>query len=321
MTFRLLCAALAMWVAPWAHAADDYPNRSIRLVVPFSAGGPDTTARILAQRLTTQLGQSVVVDNRPGANGLIGSEAVARSVPDGYTLMLTSSSFVINPSMYARMPYDSNKDFIKVAQVAAGEGLLFVVHPALPATTVKEFIALAKTPGRRVSFGSPGIGGNLHIAGELFNQQAGVSMVHIPYKGAGQAVTAVMSGELQAMFVTSPLALPQIKAGKLRPLAFTGATRASYLPDVPTIEEAGLPDFEIDAGWHGVFAPAGTPPAVIDRLRAEITAALANPDMRAAIEATGLAPSRLAPVDFPRTVDADITKYAELLRLAGVKPE
>ena len=321
MTFRLLCAALAMWVAPWAHAADDYPNRSIRLVVPFSAGGPDTTARILAHRLTTQLGQSVVVDDRPGANGLIGSEAVARSAPDGYTLMLTSSSFVINPSMYARMPYDSNKDFIKVAQVAAGEGLLFVVNPAAPATTVKEFIALAKTPGRRVSFGSPGIGGNLHIAGELFNQQAGVSMVHILYKGAGEAVTAGMSGELQAMFVTSPLALPQIKAGKLRPLAFTGATRASYLPDVPTIKEAGLPDFEIDAGWHGVFAPAGTPPAVIDRLRAEITAALANPDMRAAIEATGLAPSRLAPVDFPPTVDADITKYAELLRLAGVKPE
>ena len=321
MTPRLVYAALALLATTFAHAADDYPNRTIRLVVPFSAGGPDTTARILAQRLTTQLGQSVVVDNRPGANGLIGSEAVARAIPDGYTLMLTSSSFVINPSMYAKMPYDSNKDFIKVAQVAAGEGLLFVVNPALPATTVKEFIALAKTPGQRVSFGSPGIGGNLHIAGELFNQQAGVNMVHIPYKGAGQAVTAVMAGELQAMFVTSPLALPQIKAGKLRPLAFTGLARASYLPDVPTIKEAGLPDFEIDAGWHGVFAPTGTPPAVIDRLRTEITAALANPEMRAAIEATGLAPSRLAPADFSRTVDADITKYAELLRLAGVKPE
>lgn len=321
MKIRFVCALLTMLAAPFVHAADDYPNRSIRLVVPFSAGGPDTTARILAQRLTTQLGQSVVVDNRPGANGLIGSEAVARAAPDGYTLMLTSSSFVINPSMYAKMPYDSHKDFIKVAQVAAGEGLLFVINPALQATTLQQFIALAKTPGQRVSFGSPGIGGNLHIAGELFNQQAGVSMVHIPYKGAGQAVTAVIAGELQAMFVTSPLALPQIKAGKLRALAFTGPARASFLPDVPTIKEAGLPDFDIDAGWHGVFAPTGTPPAVIARLRSEITTALANPEMRAAIEATGLMPSKLAPTDFSRIVDADITKYAELLRLAGVKPE
>jgi tripartite-type tricarboxylate transporter receptor subunit TctC len=312
------CAAL---LACTSALAQTYPTRPIRLIVPFGAGGPDTTARILAQQLGKQMGQTFVVDNHAGANGLIGAEEVAKAIPDGYTLMLTSASFAVNPSIYRKLPYDSQRDFVDVAQIAAGEGLLLVVNPAVPAKTVKEFIALASKPDARIAFASPGIGNTLHLAGERFNMRTGTKMLHVPYKGGGPATAALLSGEVQAAFMTTPTSVPQIKAGKLRALAFSGKTRASFLPDVPTMAEAGVPDFDIDAGWHGLFAPAGTPPAIVERLRQEVEKALATPEMTDAIKATGLMPSTLPPMDFKALVDSDISKYAAIVKAAHITPE
>jgi tripartite-type tricarboxylate transporter receptor subunit TctC len=316
-----LLASVVLALASTPATAQTWPDRPIRLVVPFGAGGPDTTARILGQQLSKQLGQPIIVDNRAGANGMIGADAVAKALPDGYTLMLTSASFTINPSIYKKLPYDSKKDFIDVAQVAAGEGLILAVHPNVPAKTVTELIALARDPANRISYGSPGVGNTLHLAGERFNMRAGTKMLHVPYKGGGPAAAALLGGEIQVMLMTAPTALPQIRAGKLRALAFTGDTRASYLPDVPTLKEAGVPDFDVDAGWHGLFAPAATPPAIVQRLRQEVVKALQTPEMAQAIKETGLLPSRLAPDAFPGLVDADIAKYAELVRIAHVEPE
>jgi tripartite-type tricarboxylate transporter receptor subunit TctC len=318
-----LAAVVCMAVAPGAHTAfaQSWPDRPIRLVVPFGAGGPDTTARILGQQLSKQLGQPIIVDNRAGANGIIGADMVAKAAPDGYTLMLTSASFAVNPSMYKKLPYDSQRDFIAIAQVAAGEGLILAVHPGVPATTLAEFLALARDPGSKIAYGSPGIGNTLHLAGERFNMRAGTKMLHVPYKGGGPAAAALLGGEIQAMLMTAPTALPQIRAGKLRALAFTGDARASYLPEVPTLKEAGVPDFDVDAGWHGLFAPANTPPAIVQRLRQEVVKALQTPEMTQAIKETGLVPSTLAPEAFPQRVDTDIAKYTELVRIARVEPE
>ena len=316
-----LTPAHAQGPAPTQAQSSSWPDRPIRLVVPFGAGGPDTTARILGQQLSKQLGQPIIVDNRAGANGIIGADAVAKAAPDGYTLMLTSASFAVNPSIYKKLPYDSKREFIDIAQVAAGEGLILAVYPGVPARTLAEFLALAREPNSKIAYGSPGIGNTLHLAGERFNMRAGTKMLHVPYKGGGPAAAALLGGEIQAMLMTAPTALPQIRAGKLRALAFTGETRASYLPDVPTLKEAGVPDFDVDAGWHGLFAPANTPPAIVQRLRQEITKALQTPEMTQAIKDTGLMPSTLPPDAFPQMVDADIAKYTELVRIARVEPE
>jgi tripartite-type tricarboxylate transporter receptor subunit TctC len=317
LAFWLTCSAL--W--PSSACCDPYPSRPVRVIVPFGAGGPDTVARLMAQALAARTGQPFVVDNRPGAKCIIGAEAVARSRPDGYTLLLTSSSFVVNPSMYRKLPYDTLKDFTPVTQIAAAGGLLLVVSPSILAQSVKELIALARAPESRLSFGSPGIGNTNHLTGELFNARAGVDMLHVPYKGGGQAISALLAGDIQVAFASSALSLPYVRAGRLRALAYTGRARASYLPDVPTMIEAGVPDFEVDSGWQGLYVPADCPREIVAKLQGEVQAALGNPQVRERIAALGLEPVGSTPAEFALFVRAEIGKYAEMVRAAGIRPE
>ena len=314
------CACFVLYGAAPA-SAQSYPSKPIRMIVPFAAGAPDAAARILAQQLQVQMGQPVLVENRPGANGLPGTEAVARADPDGYTLLMVSTSIAINPSLYRKMPFDVQKDLEPVTAVVTGPGYILVVNPALPVKTVKELVALAKTPGRQLTYGTPGFGNALHLATEMFTTRAGISVTHAPYKGAGPAIADLIGGHIQMMFVTPPLSMPHIRSGKLRPIGFAGPKRWSELPDVPVMAEAGIEGVVLDGGWYGLFAPARTPTVIVNRLHAEVQKALGVSDVRERYAKMMLDPVGNTPAEFRVELADQIRKYAELVKAAKIEPQ
>ena len=315
---RWALAVLLAAVATGAFA-QAYPTKPIRIVVPFPAGGAtDTLARAAAQKLTEAWGQPVVVDNRPGAGGNIGSELVAKAAPDGYTLeMGTVGTHAINASLYAKMPYDHVKDFAPVILVASVPNVL-VVNPAVPANSVQELIAYAKANPGKLNFASSGSGTSIHLSGELFKVMAGVQMTHIPYKGSAPALQDLIGGQVQLMFDNLPPSLPQIKGGKLRALAVTSTVRAPALPDVPTVAEAGLPGFEASS-WFGILAPAGTPPDIIAKLNAEIAKWLASPEAKERMLALGANAAGGSPEDFAKHIAAETVKWQKVVKASGAK--
>lgn len=309
---------VAFLLAPGTDAsAQSYPNKTVRVVVPFSAGSTtDILGRLVAQKLTERWGQQVIVDNRPGAGGNIGSDLVARAVPDGYTILVSAAStLAINASLYKNMPYDTATAFAPITLIATVTNVL-VVHPSLPAKTVKELIALAKSRPGQLNFASGGSGGTQHLSGELFKMMAGVDMVHIAYKGSAAAMPDVLGGHVLLIFDGVPQSLPYIKAGKLRPLGVTTAKRSPALPDVPTIAEAALPGYEATA-WFGVVAPAGTPKDVIDRLNRDVVGILNTPEIRERLTAQGATPAPQTPEEFSRFIKSEMVKWAKVVKATG----
>lgn len=315
-----IAAALAL-ATPGAHAADAaYPAKSITIVVPASPGGAiDLVARLVGQKMTEAWGQPVVVDNRPGATGIIGTDLVAKSPPDGYMLALVASSHAINPSMVKKLPFDTIKSFEPVVLTHVVP-LMLVVSPSLPVKSVKELIAYGKANPGKLSFASSGSGGAPHFSGELFKSMAGIDMVHIPYKGSTLAHPDLTSGRVSLMFDTVAAIGPQVKGGKVRPLAVTTARRSSTAPQVPTMAEAGLPGYETST-WGGVLAPAGTPRAVVDKLNAEINKALASPDVRERLQNAGIEPAGGTPAQFASFLQVEMGKWAKVAKDAGIQPE
>jgi len=299
--------------------ADTFPSKPAKLVVPFPPGGPlDTTGRAIAQKLGEAWGQSVIVENKPGAGGNIGADFVAKSPPDGYTIVMGAlSTHAVNPSLYPKMPYDAKKDFAPITLVAITPNVL-VVNPSLPVHSVKELIAYAKAHPGKLSFGSGSIGSAGHLAGELFKVDTGVDMVHVPYKGAAPAMQALLAGDTQIMFDNLASAMSQVKAGKLRALAVTTAQRSKLAPDLPTMAEAGVPGFDIST-WFGLLAPAGTPPDVIAKWNAGVTKILSSPAMRERLEAQGAEAAPDTPQQFARFIDRELVKYAKIVKASGAK--
>ena len=305
--------------ATFATAQSAYPTKPIRIVVPFPAGGTtDILARAVAQRLTESFGQSVVVDNRPGAGGTIGAELVAKSAPDGYTMLMgTVGTHAINASLYAKMPYDHVRDFAPVVLVAGVPNVL-VVNPAVPASNVQELIAYIKANPGKVNFASSGSGTSIHLSGELFKTMTGLAMTHVPYKGSAPALADLLGGQVQLMFDNLPSALPQIKAGRLRALGVTSAQRAPALPDVPTIAESGLPGYEASS-WFGLLAPAGTPQDVVAKVNGEVARWLASPEAKEKLLSQGANAAGGTPEDFVRHIAAETAKWQQVVKASGAK--
>jgi tripartite-type tricarboxylate transporter receptor subunit TctC len=319
----LLVASALIGAGATSVAADeDYPNRPIRVVVPFSAGGTiDVIARSVSEQLTIQMGRPWIVDNRPGANGIVGADIVAKAPPDGYTVMAVTPSFVVNPSVYRKLPFDVLRDFVPVTSLARGLGYVFVVNPSVPVHSIRELIELDQKPGSNLAYSSPGVGNTIHLAGELFNLRAGTHLLHVPYKGIAPAVTAVLGGEVQATVMPPVSALEHIKSGALRALAFTSATRWAEMPELPTIVEAGVPNYVVDGSWVGVFAPAGTPGHIVERLHAEMYKALQVPKAADLIRQGGYEPEGSPPAAFTQFVKAELQRYADAVKAANIKQE
>jgi len=309
----------AVGASPAVHAQAVYPSKPVRLVVPFPAGGTtDILARAAAQKLSEAWGQQVIVDNRPGAAGNIGSELVAKSAPDGYTLLMgTVGTHAINSSLYAKMPYDHVKDFTPVILVAGVPNVL-VVTPDLPVKTVAELIAYGKANPGKLNFASSGSGTSIHLSGELFKVLTGVQMTHVPYKGSAPALTDLMGGQVQLMFDNLPSSLALIKGGKLRAIAVTSLNRAPALPDVPTVAESGVPGFEASS-WFGILAPAGTPHDVVTKINGDVTKWLASPEAKEKLLAQGANAAGGTPEDFAKHIQAETAKWARVVKESGAK--
>jgi tripartite-type tricarboxylate transporter receptor subunit TctC len=314
---RIVFCALVVLVP--ATAAAEYPDRPVRLVVPFPAGGgADNLARMIMPRVAEALGQQIIIDNRPGAGGNVGAELVARAAPDGYTLLYgTNGTHAINKSLYGTLRFDPVRDFAPVSRMTLIAAML-IVTPDLPVKSVGELIQYAKANPGKVNFASAGNGTTSHLAGELFRSMAGIDIVHVPYRGGALAITDVVGGQVQMMIDVMPNAYPQAKGGKVRGLAVTTARRFPGAPEYPTIAESGLPGFEVSA-WDGVLAPAGTPPAVVERLGAAIRHALDDPQLREALLAHGALPVAGTPDEFARHIAAESEKWARVVRQSGAK--
>lgn len=302
-----------------AHADDTYPQQTIRLIVPASpGGGADSIARLINPGLTASLGQPVVVENKAGASGTIAGALVAKSKPNGYTLLMAqSTSIVIAPHIYEHLSYNTLKDLVPVTQVVRVPNIL-VINPQLPAKTVAEFIALAKTKPGVFNFGSAGIGSPSHVAGEMFDKQTNIQMLHVPYQGSGPAVVALLANQIQAMFAPITAVLPLIKSNKLRALGVTTADRQAALPDIPTIAESGVPGFDINS-WFGVFVAAGTPPEIIARLNRDIVQALKDPRVASAIAQQASQPVGNSPQEFATLVHNENQQFATLIKELGTQ--
>ena len=311
---RALVAAVLMAAGGGALAqADAWPSRPIRLIVGYQVGGPtDLTARLIATQLTTALGQSVIVENKPGAGSNLATEQVAAAAPDGYTLLLAAAPIAMNPFLYKNLKYDVQKSFEPVVNVMTAPSVL-AVAPNVPARNLQELIALVKKDPGRLSYASSGNGGSQHLAGELLKQRAGLDLIHVPYKGAASALTDLMAGQVTMAFMTSMSALPHLKAGNPRPIAVASEKRLPQLPEVPTLSESGLPNFDAES-WNGLFAPAGTPRAIVDRLNREVNTALAQPAVRDSLLSQGAVPVGGSPAEFRTYVAAETTRWGTVLK-------
>ena len=300
-----------------AHA-QAYPSKPVRMIVPFPpGGGTDYTARLIGQKLSELWGQPVVIENRPGASTIIGSDIIAKSAPDGYTLLMGSVNHTINPSLIPKLPYDTLKDFAPVT-VAVTSSYVLVVHPSLPVKSVKELIALARARKGEINYSSSGTSGPQHLAGELFKMMAKVDMTHVPYKGGGPAATALVGGHVQMQFSTPVSALPHVKNGKVRPLAVTGLKRSDAFPGLPTISEAALPGYEAET-WWGLFAPARTSRDIVNKLHSDVVKVLQMPDTRERLAREGVSPSGNTPEQFAAMIDKEMATMARIVKAANVK--
>lgn len=314
----LVAVMLCAQATSVAQTASAFPNQPIRMVVPYPPGGPtDITARVVAAEMSKTIGQNIVIDNRPGASGMIGSEMVTKSTPDGYTLLANASIHVINPSVYPDMRFDAIKDFVPITQLAQVP-LVLVVPANSPIKSVKDLVEYAKANPGKVNFGSAGSASAQHLAGESFKIAAGIQMQHIPYKGSAPALTDLAGGQLQLMFDSMPSATPMINSGKLRAIAVTTTTRAKARPDLPTIAESGFPGFDIST-WYAYWAPKGTPADVVEKLAASAAQALKNPEVIAKYEAMGAEPVGSTPAQFAAYVKSEAKKWNDIVKKSGAK--
>ena len=315
----LTALATGVLLATAAAAQQAYPARPIRLIVPYAPGGStDVLARLIGPKITESWGQTVVVDNRPGGNTMIGTQALTKAAPDGYTLLMMAIAHTIIPNLMPT-PYDPIRDFAPVATIGRGE-LLLVVHPSVSANTLQELIALAKARPGQLNYASASTGGPLHLAGELFNMLAGVRTQHIPYKGGGPAMLDLLGGHVQMMFSPPPEALPNVRSGKLKPIAISGPARSGVVPQVPTFAEAGMPDFTVK-NWFGVLAPAGTPAPIVQRISAELARILALPDIRERLQNLGMEAYISTPEQFGALMRSDFALYGKIIKAANIRLE